>query len=331
MATNFSYRAIPGFFDVAKVTSAISPRLGLIDDSPNCWNNLRADVARLNADPNTSVKVIFFIRHGEAIHDLAKIKYGHEAWDAHWSLIDGDDDLIWGQDPALTAAGRAHAGIIHDIWKAELQNGILLPDNTYCSPLRRALETNEIIFRSLLPVDQRTTIIDSCRRIRGGHTCDRRRSRTEIISSFPASAVEPGFAEQDELWRPDGTDTPAGAAEQACAILNKLFHDESADISVTAHGRIIAGFLSCLGVSSGVLRTGGRRLFHCVNDPIPKLTVRQIYIPWWWKLWSRQRIQNLDHLLLWLQQLIPECKYTAIILYCQRKYASFHRTQIRTH
>lgn len=52
--------------------------------------------------------------------------------------------------------------MIHDTWKAELQNGLPLPESTYCSPLRRALETNEIIFGSLLSAGQRTTIIDVC-------------------------------------------------------------------------------------------------------------------------------------------------------------------------
>ncbi|KAJ6567992.1 histidine phosphatase superfamily [Mycena vulgaris] len=261
MQGNFRYRAVPGLFDIRipNIGSQVPPRLGLINDSANRWIKLRTFIEELNATAgfNTSFKVVFFIRHGEAIHDLGKSKYGHEAWDTYWSLLDGDGELIWGRDPALTAAGRAHATAIHEIWTTEVQAGLLLPERLYCSPLRRAMETNHIIFGSLLPVDQRTTIVDRCRRLRGGHTCDRRRSRAEILTSFPASEVEAAFTEHDELWQLDGVDTPAGAAAQAQIILDNIFSDPATHISVTAHGRIIAAFLRNPGVCADVLPTGG--------------------------------------------------------------------------
>jgi hypothetical protein len=93
--------------------------------------------------------------------------------------------------------------------------------------------------------------------------------------------VEPGFTENDELWQLDGGDIAAG---QARSVLDTIFSnsttcmclisavssrdDEETDIAVTAHGRIIAGIMGCLGVFSGVLPHGGG---VSADDQRPKL------------------------------------------------------------
>ncbi|KAJ6559824.1 phosphoglycerate mutase-like protein [Mycena capillaripes] len=262
-AAAFCYTTIPDFLDggapSAILPYKVPPRLGLIDDSPDRWSSLSARITQLNmtAEKDTAFKLVFFIRHGQAIHDLGKSKYGNEAWDAYWSLIDGDGELTWGRDPELTDAGRAHAAIIRDAWTAEIQAGLPGPESLYCSPLRRAMETHEIVFGSLVPPDQRTMLIDRCRRLRGGHTCDRRRSRAEILSAFPSFAVEADFTEEDELWQRDGVETSEDMSEQARIVLDRIFRDPATYISVTAHGRIIEGFMRCLGVPSGAPPIGG--------------------------------------------------------------------------
>ncbi|KAJ7127444.1 histidine phosphatase superfamily [Mycena crocata] len=256
------YRYIPGLFDLDSRKDLdlprVLPRFGLIDDSPERWEKFQAQIDHLQAgaDKNNSVKVFLFVRHD----DLAKEKYGNEAWDRFWSLIEGDTELIWGHDPSLTLTGRSQAELIREALEVERLSGMPFPQRLYCSPLRRAMETSQIIFGSSPSSSQgtwRPTIIDRCRRIRGGHTCDLRRSHSEILSSFPSAAVEPDFTEHDELWHPGGVDTPETVAEQAQAILDSIFRDPATYISVTAHGRIIAGFLRSLGISPGVLPTGG--------------------------------------------------------------------------
>ncbi|KAJ7815792.1 phosphoglycerate mutase [Mycena olivaceomarginata] len=231
MHTAFCYTTIPDFLDggapSAVLLYKVPPRLGLIDDSPDRWSSLRARIAQLNTtgEKDTAFKLVFFTRHGQAIYDLGKSKYGNEAWDTYWSLIDGDEELIWGCDPGLTDAGKAHAAMIRDAWTAEIQAGLPIPESLYCSPLRRALETHDIIFGSLVPPDQRIMLIDRCRRLCGGHTCDRRRSRTEILSTFPSSAVEADFTEDEELWQRDGIETSEDVSEQARIVLDRIFRD----------------------------------------------------------------------------------------------------------
>lgn len=62
--------------------------------------------------------------------------------------------------------------MIRDAWTAEIQAGLPIPESLYCSPLRRALETHDIIFGSLVPPDQRTTLIDVCRRSTGSSSIE---------------------------------------------------------------------------------------------------------------------------------------------------------------
>ncbi|KAJ7312643.1 phosphoglycerate mutase [Mycena albidolilacea] len=234
MHAAFCYTTIPDFFDggapSAVLPYKVPPRLGLIDDSPDRWSSLRVRIAQLNmtGEKGTVFKLVFFTRHGQAI-----------------------------RDPGLTDEGKAHPTMTRDAWTAEIQAGLPIPESLYCSPLRRALETHEIIFGSLVPPDQRTTLIDHCRRLCGGHTCDLRRSRTEILSAFPLSAMGADFTEDEELWQRDGIETSEDVSEQARIVLDRIFRDPATYISVTAHGRIIAGFMRCLGVPSGVLPAGG--------------------------------------------------------------------------
>ncbi|KAJ7897834.1 hypothetical protein B0H13DRAFT_2337721 [Mycena leptocephala] len=77
------------------ISQIVPPRLGLIDDSPHRWSSLRARIVQLNvaAEKDTTFKVVFFTRHGQAIHNLGRFKYGNEAWDTYWSLIEGDGVL----------------------------------------------------------------------------------------------------------------------------------------------------------------------------------------------------------------------------------------------
>ncbi|KAJ7695584.1 phosphoglycerate mutase [Mycena olivaceomarginata] len=217
MHTAFCYTTIPDFLDggapSAVLPYKVPPRLGLIDDSPDRWSSLRARIAQLNTT-------------GEKDHSVqTSVLHSTRPGDSYWSLIDGDEELIWGCDPGLTDAGKAHAAMIRDAWTAEIQAGLPIPESLYCSPLRRALETHDIIFGSLVPPDQRTTLIDRCRRLCGGHTCDRRRSRTEILSAFPSSAVEADFTEDEELWQRDGIETSEDVSEQARIVLDRIFRD----------------------------------------------------------------------------------------------------------
>lgn len=81
-----------------------------------------------------------------------------------------------------------------------------MPESFYTSPLDRCLATANITFNGLqLPAQQPCVpeVKELLREVIGIHTCDRRSKKTYIHTNFPAYTFEPGFAEDDEMWRPE--------------------------------------------------------------------------------------------------------------------------------
>lgn len=101
---------------------------------------------------------------------------------SHWAKLDGDGDLIWGRtlfsllviytskknsiaDPDLTEKGKAQAREAHAAWIAEVNlvggEGIPLPQRLYCSPMTRAIRTNIITFKGIIPEEKfKPTILE---------------------------------------------------------------------------------------------------------------------------------------------------------------------------
>lgn len=88
---------------------------------------------------------------------------------------------------------------------------IPLPETYYTSPLHRCLATADITFHGLqLPAQQPCVpeVKELLREVIGVHTCDRRSNKTYIHAHFPTYTFEPGFAEEDEMWRADVRESP---------------------------------------------------------------------------------------------------------------------------
>jgi hypothetical protein len=49
-------------------------------------------------------------------------------------------------DPELTDIGKEQAKNVNRMWKKEIESGIPLPEKLYCSPMTRAIQTNQITF-----------------------------------------------------------------------------------------------------------------------------------------------------------------------------------------
>lgn len=85
-----------------------------------------------------------------------------------------------------------------------------MPEKYYTSPLDRCLATANLTFNNnglqLPPAKQQPfvpEVKELLREVIGIHTCDRRSSKSYIHDKYPTYTFESGFAEEDELWRPD--------------------------------------------------------------------------------------------------------------------------------
>ncbi|THH21431.1 hypothetical protein EUX98_g8388 [Antrodiella citrinella] len=253
---------------VPSVVGALPARLGLIDDSQDRWKIFKQKLHDLNAAAEQGVcyKLVFLGRHGQGYHNVAEAKYGTEAWDAHWSTLNGDEELTWGPDPLLTPLGQSQALEARDAWLAELSCDIPLPETFYSSPLKRALDTWSLTFAGfgndeVLPKEQRkVTVLEDCREEYGIHTCDLRSSLSALRTLYtsPMFTFELGFAEEDPLWRKDERESKIHVVERAKAVLDVIFGEpDTTVVSITAHGGFINGFLAVVGRRAYSLPTGG--------------------------------------------------------------------------
>lgn len=260
------YEAVVGYFSQDNPKSAagwldpLPPRFGLIDDSPQRWHKFMASIQRLNTEAPSHVqyKVFFLGRHGEGYHNVAEAKYGKKAWDDYWSKLSGDGELTWGPDSDLTLRGEGQADEAHDAWRTEMAYGLPFPDRLYCSPLTRAIRTNQRTFKDLNADGCDTTIVENIRELFGVHTCDKRRTRTYITQTFPEYSIDDDLTEEDELWKPDIRETRADIDFRVRAALDMIFgNDKEQVISITTHGGFFGSFLRVTNHHYVLLPTGG--------------------------------------------------------------------------
>lgn len=127
-------------------SDTLDASFGLKDTSADRWNKLIDTINQLNdsSEDHIAYKLIFIARHGEGVHNVAEAIYGTPAWNSYWSHLNGDDNLVWGPDPALTALGETQALDVNATWKREQVAGIPLPSSFYSSPLQRATNTLQL-------------------------------------------------------------------------------------------------------------------------------------------------------------------------------------------
>jgi len=269
-ASNVSYETVSGFFVPDEpqadwpplLEPEIPPRFGLIDNSNDRWAKFEAKIRHLNQESpiGTSYKFFILTRHGQGYHNVAELKYGTIAWDEHWSKLNGVGETIWGPDPQLTPLGIEQAHRIQDMWKTESLSGLPPPHKIYCSPLTRALHTCNIMLDDVFQSNHApVTIVENCREEIGVHTCDKRKTRTDIATSYPHFIIEEGFTELDELWSPTIRESQAQVAERARRVLDVAFQNDinTLFISITAHGGFMNGFLRAVGRQNAYVPTGG--------------------------------------------------------------------------
>ena len=57
-------------------------------------------------------------------------------------------------------------------------------------------------------------------------TCDKRKPRTYIASSYPHFMIEEGFTELDEFWNPTIRESTTQVAERARKVLDFIFQKD---------------------------------------------------------------------------------------------------------
>ncbi|BEI85008.1 hypothetical protein CcaverHIS002_0504090 [Cutaneotrichosporon cavernicola] len=259
----YLYEAVEGFFLQTEGPKKVDfdvllkRSFGLLDTSAERWPNLRAAVSELqrNAGDGVAYKVLFLGRHGQGWHNFAAAKYGHDAWEEHYTYQTTDGELTWGPDPELTDLGHEQARAVRRAWGREVDAGAPIDEMTwFVSPLTRTCQTFLDSWEGLYSCPE---VWEDWREIYGSHTCDRRSPRTAIATRFPMMRIEEAMTEADELWRADERESDEHMQMRMRRAMDRVMaNNYSTYISVTAHAAILRNLLPVLGHHPYPLATG---------------------------------------------------------------------------
>ncbi|KAL2883446.1 putative phosphoglycerate mutase pmu1 [Colletotrichum sp. CLE4] len=245
------------------------------------WERFASHVRKLNAESPDGVdyKVLYLTRHGLGYHNVQAAKVGTADWDRYWSHLDGDGVVTW-LDAELVDTGIQQAKDLSTFWARATStsttaegegegDGVPFPESFYTSPLRRCLETSNLAFGPLVEAkggrEFRPLIKEGLRERMTDHTCDKRSPRRWIEGAYPRYRFEPGFTEEDRLWRADRFETTEEHVARKQAVLEEIFAtDPAMFVSLTVHSYAI----------SAVLRVGGQEEFRVREGSSIALLVR---------------------------------------------------------
>ena len=170
-----------------------------------------------------SGKVVHFVRHGQATHNVrAEVRRSAGcSMEEFLATMKADDQL----DADLTEIGRAQARAQARPWE-----GVEL---VVCSPLSRAIETATLIFGDQLPF----VAHEGLREWNGLLINGQRRPTAQLLPRFPHvdfSLVPP----TDETWSAEALEPKEEVASRGLAFLEWLACREESQIAVVAHGGI---------------------------------------------------------------------------------------------
>jgi broad specificity phosphatase PhoE len=155
-------------------------------------------------------------------------------------------------DAKLVEAGTQQAREMARFWAdAAINEKIPLPETLYTSPLMRCLETTRIAFSELIQRSGRVfqpTVKELLRERLTDHTCDKRSQRSLIESRYPSFIIEPGFSEEDNLWKADRSEPRDEHVARKQAVLEDIFSsDPNQFISLTTHSYALSAILQACG------------------------------------------------------------------------------------
>lgn len=236
------------------------------------WDDLIEELHQLNkqADKDTQYKILFLARHYTGYHNIAHAKYGDDAWNDHWSKLNGDDEYTWGPDaeliPELIELAKKNSKLV----AKELENNrhqnksLIMPQKMYVSPLRRSIDTLYYTWDPIVDLYHiQPYIQENWRETTGVHTCDKRSTRSIIADKYEklGFVIEPEFTEEDELYQDNYRELFDEQAARMNVALQQLFtenHGNEVDIvGITSHSGSIKTQLLVLGHRPFAVQTGG--------------------------------------------------------------------------
>lgn len=164
------------------------------------------------------MKTVYFIRHGEADHNIGFSKFGESAYYSKKYV-----------NSSLTRNGKKQC--------QKVLNKQLDVEYVYTSPLKRTLQTTEIIFgKSNIPI----IVLDELRECNYDHPCNGRKTKQQIQEQFPEYNTK-NLCEYDE-WFVKGD--PYNRCEKLTQYIKTC---PASKIAVISHASFLRHYLGTIG------------------------------------------------------------------------------------
>ncbi|KAG7195516.1 uncharacterized protein KQ657_003279 [Scheffersomyces spartinae] len=227
----------------------VSDGFGLVSGTK--WSS----VIELLHESDGPIKLLFLQRHGEGYHNIAPSKYNYKDWVCRWQMADGDDEYEW-YDAELTSRGFDQLQGVRNRWDTEISLGCPKPESHYVSPLRRTLETYDLIWNERNHVTK-PVVSELIRETYGISTESKRHPKSYIEERWPYVHFESNFTEHDNNWTPLLHETHQHRKYRARLFLQNLFkNDKNTIVHVTSHSGFISSLLKVVGHRNWDLGTG---------------------------------------------------------------------------
>lgn len=210
-------QAVDGFFTSSPAGSSTSPRLfKQFQLVPSSWTEFNQKLNELAA--TRRIKVVYFVRHGEGLHNEAIKIHGMDRWrnELVTSPVYTDADLTAFGIEDAKAKGPPNI-------RVELERGMPRIERVVVSPISRAIQTAQNFFAKDQVPDAPFVCMEGCREALGVDTCNNRRSLSELKTKFPDVDFSNVKDEDDVLWSPTVRETDEEIQSRAREFLSELF------------------------------------------------------------------------------------------------------------
>lgn len=250
------YNIVQGFFkQSSELTNDtnfdVVSDFGLYDNTS--WDQLVRELEELNSGKDL-YKLVFLQRHGEGYHNIAPLNFSHEDWSCYWKIQDGDEEGVEWYDSLLTETGHAQISEMSLAIGVQLERGLPLPEKFYVSPLRRTLQTWNLLFGP--HTNESAVVTEIIREKYGISTSSKRHNKAYIEKHFPNIEFEEDFEQFDQLWDSGLHETTPHCQFRAKKFLDQLFKDKSTISYVVTHSGFISSVLDVIGHRDFGISTG---------------------------------------------------------------------------
>eukprot|EP00514_Thraustochytrium_sp_LLF1b_P009171 CAMPEP_0184559766 /NCGR_PEP_ID=MMETSP0199_2-20130426/46592_1 /TAXON_ID=1112570 /ORGANISM="Thraustochytrium sp., Strain LLF1b" /LENGTH=300 /DNA_ID=CAMNT_0026957061 /DNA_START=556 /DNA_END=1455 /DNA_ORIENTATION=- len=176
-----------------KFNSEDLSKLGLAEGTQ--WSQVSEEMAVVRTK-NEKARLLYLIRHGEGIHNVAEREFGKE----HWESVEALTEKYF--DAPLNDVGERQCAELQSSFQKATEGGMPPVDTIIVSPLTRAIETAKLGLAHIwgkVP----TYAVDLCRERYGKNLCDKRKSVTELKKLHPEINFDLFMdSQEDEAFTP---------------------------------------------------------------------------------------------------------------------------------